>query len=171
MDFQTLVARLELEAQNLKESIAVSQHRLHEIETFLKLGRKFTGQHESNTSLAELMRVAPTGVTQRDRVLDAANKLLADGQRRTTRELLTEMNGFGVLPGGVDPASTLSTYLSRDPRFSNDNRRGGWTLSAIASRDDNATRLSELMQQLTNPADDATAAVRLAALMHSNNKE
>ena len=129
MDFQALVNRLELEAQNLKETIAVSQHRLQEIETFLKLGRKFTGQHEpSTTTLAELMNVTATGVTQRDRVLDAAHKLLTDGRRRPTRELLAELRTFGVVPGGLDPASTLSTYLSRDPRFSNDNRRGGWTL-------------------------------------------
>jgi hypothetical protein len=46
------------------------------------------------------------------------------------------MMTFGVLPGGLDPASTLSTYLSRDPRFSNDNRRGGWMLAALVARDD-----------------------------------
>jgi hypothetical protein len=139
MDFQALVGRLELEAQNLQETIAVSQHRLQEIETFLKLGRKFTGQHEANTTpttLAELMNVAPAAATQRDRVVDAAAKLLADGRRRPTRELLAEMNRFGVLPGGIDPASTLSTYLSRDGRFSNDNRRGGWTLAAMAGNEE-----------------------------------
>lgn len=169
MDFQALVGRLELEAQNLRETIASSSHRLQEIEVFLKLGRKFTGQPESHTAnitgISELMNLAP-GATQRDRVVDAANKLLTDGRRRTTRELLAEMNGFGVQPGGVDPTSTLSTYLSRDRRFSNDNRRGGWTLSTLAPRDDHATSLSELM------ATASDAATGLAALIHrSNSKE
>lgn len=142
MDFQALVGQLELEAQRLNETIAVSQHRLMEIETFLKLGRKFTGQLESNTTLAELMSISE-GATQRDRVLDAAEKLLADGRRRSTRELLAELNGFGIQPGGLEPSSTLSTYLSRDDRFSSDVKRGGWTLQKL----DHMAQLSDITFQ------------------------
>jgi hypothetical protein len=155
VDFQILVGRLELEAQQLRETIAVSQHRLMEIETFLKLGRRFMGLTEADATPAELMSVM-TGITQRDRVLEAAERLLADGQRRTTRDLLAEMNTFGVQPGGVDPASTLSTYLSRDKRFSNDNRRGGWTLASLESQDGERQRhlnaLANLMQR--NPTQE-----------------
>jgi hypothetical protein len=176
MDFQALVARLELEAQNLKESIAVSQHRLQEIELFLKLGRKFTGKSEQDTNrdvlTAALMSFEPPA-TQRDRVLDAAAKLLANGQRRSTRELLMEMIGFGVRPGGVDPASTLSTYLSRDRRFSNDNRRGGWTLSKFAAPVDAATKLAEIMRNMPNPTDDDALArfAALASVPRRNNED
>jgi hypothetical protein len=129
MDFDVIAARLEFEAQSLKETIAVASHRLSEIETFLSLGKKFADNSPRlDGTLGDLLGTY-SATTRRDRVLDASERILRDGKRRGVQELLGELESMGVSPGGSEPAQTLSTYLSRDKeRFSSDVRQGGWTL-------------------------------------------
>ena len=138
MDLDALKSRLELEAGSLREKIAVAQHRLAEIETFLKLAKKFAGKSDAPTSWDDLMHAAigpqPTAA-QRDRIVAAAEKILSDGRRRSTRELLVELSRYGISPGGDNPLQNLSTYLSREKeRFSSDVRRGGWAVKWAATR-------------------------------------
>jgi hypothetical protein len=111
---------------------------LAEIETFLKLSRKFARNSAESVPWTELVSVSaglPNVTAQRERILDAAERILSDGRRRSTRDLLTELTRFGISPGGNNPVQNLSTYLSREKeRFSTDARLGGWTVKWAATR-------------------------------------
>ena len=141
MEFDVLMGRLELEAEQLKETIAAANKRISEIEVFLRLGKKFSAPrsglgaadldpYRNAISISELLDAErmESRVTQKDRVLEAAKQLLRDRRRRSTRELADELETVGVPIGGAEPSKILSTYLSRDDRFVSDVRKGGWTL-------------------------------------------
>jgi hypothetical protein len=56
-----------------------------------------------------------------------AGILLREGPRMIP-DLLTKLTALGIDIGGSDPARTLSSYLSRSPRFKVRLKEGGWFL-------------------------------------------
>ena len=67
-------------------------------------------------------------VTLKDRVTDAALRILEDGLPRNTSRLIEMFAARGVEVDSSNKLATVSSILSRDGRFKAD-RRLGWTLT------------------------------------------
>lgn len=139
MDLEPVVKKLLQERESLVETLAVAQHRLEEIETFLRLCKKFTGltvpgaldasTAPRQTSPLEFSEPPVESGLLRDRILNTTARILSDGRRRSTRRLVVELHAQGVSVGGVDPATNLSSYLSKaKDRFDSSAKLGGWGL-------------------------------------------
>jgi hypothetical protein len=73
-------------------------------------------------------------LTKREQVIDAATRILSDGTRRTSRELLSIIE-LVVDIGGKDPAAALASYLSHEKDlFESDLKKGGWTLRRLTKK-------------------------------------
>lgn len=67
-------------------------------------------------------------VAVKDKVLEAALRILADGKPRRTSDLVAEFFLDGIEVGGTNQTATVSSILSRDHRFKAD-RTHGWSLT------------------------------------------
>jgi hypothetical protein len=125
---EMLRENLEKEALSLRDQIATATHRLDEIEVFLRLADQFTARYKTDRELANV-RVENgmlRQISQRDRVVATVASVLLDGRPRGVRELRAELEIHGVRVGGADPHQTISTYLSRDPKFKSRVTGNGW---------------------------------------------
>jgi transcriptional regulator of acetoin/glycerol metabolism len=133
VEVESLTSHLEQEAQQLREQIVTATARLSEIEMFLRLATQFSARYQANRELTSvLIGNRMRQVSQRDRIVATVAHILIDGRPRSVRELRGDLEVLGVQIGGADPHQTLSTYLSRDPKFQSrviENGRA-WTLSA-----------------------------------------
>ena len=130
-------ARSELSA--LQKQAEEIQSRIVEVETFLRMYAKYSGvsvgalnsTFEGFTGALAGYRTRLTSVplqaSKRERIAQAAKRILADGRPRSIRVLLDELKAMNVEIGGSDEAANLSAYLSREDAFVSDPKYG-WTL-------------------------------------------
>lgn len=133
-DIERRIAALEGEIERLEAE-------REEIEEFIRLADKFgvrdlTTQSVANVTAELVNRLAnQPKKTLRDQILDTAEQVLSDGERRVSRDLLPKLKELGVELGGKDPVLNLSSYLSKaKDRFTSDVRAGGWTLTRLTKK-------------------------------------
>src|SRR5689334_4853119 len=113
MDVNELFERAAEEAQKVREEIAASQKRLADLEHFMNTGKQLMRERVvASQSSAPVVKVvdltAPaftlTGVgkveTKKERLIRVCSEILADGQHRTSAELVYELHKRGVEVGG-----------------------------------------------------------------------
>lgn len=113
------------EKTKLQGEIAALQERLRRVETFIALYGEF-----SSSTPAPQLSLADVFAGKRQSIPDAVATLLVHGLPMTTQEILSELDGMGIVVGGDEPSkriTNLSSSLSRDARFVN-TRGQGWSL-------------------------------------------
>lgn len=140
----TTLDSLSAEASRLAALIRDSQSRLNEIETLIRLAKKFnlagTGSPQPIAASLEahtkqLAERIANPQTMKARILSACETVLADGSRRFSRQLVLELAKVGVVVGGADPAANLSSYLSKEKDlFTSNLQLGGWTLTRLTQK-------------------------------------
>ena len=141
---------LDAEVEYLTRKIRETQERLHEdqkrldeIETLLRLSRKYgllttgtqSGQTELTVHMERMGLVPEPRHPLRARIIASADLILSDGKRRLSRELLPELARYGVVVDGQNASANLSAYLSREKHlFQSSPSDGGWTLTRLARR-------------------------------------
>jgi len=79
--------------------------------------------------------VQKAGQSKKDLIVGTVERILMDGKRRTTKELLAELSQQGIEVGGADPGNNLAAYLSpQKERFNSDRKRGGWGLNNLPKK-------------------------------------
>lgn len=119
----------------IKARIAADQDRLSKLDQMEALARQLFPDSSPvatfqvvQTNLSGLLESGAT-LTKRERIYRAVEEILADGTRRTSRELERMLVERGVEVGGADPVNNLSAYLSSaeaKSRFESDRKQGGW---------------------------------------------
>lgn len=135
MDKTISVDALRAQADVIRKRMAADSAQLDLIESLIALSQRYLESREG-TPAAEVVNVVAQKfkrrgwtTTKRERLIAAAEGILADGVRRYSRELVNELQAHGVEVGGKDPALNLSSYLSHEKEiFNSDQKRGGWTL-------------------------------------------
>jgi len=131
------------ERDALKERIKNDQDRLAKLDQLAALAndlypdnssgqspKVMSGSGQLAASKSSIVEAAVV-TTKRDRILIAAEQILADGVGRDSRSLLPELEARGVSVGGTNPVNNLSAYLSAaKDRFESDRAKGGWLLKA-----------------------------------------
>lgn len=67
-------------------------------------------------------------ITQKKRVAAAAAEIILAEGPMLSRQLVERLKARGVDVGGADPASGVSSILSRNDMFKSDRAAGGWVL-------------------------------------------
>lgn len=121
----TALSNAVAEKTKLQDEIAALQERLRRVETFIAL----YGEFSSSAPVSQLS-LADVFAGKRQSIPDAVATLLVHGLPMTTQEILSELDGMGIVVGGDEPSkriTNLSSSLSRDARFKN-TRGQGWSL-------------------------------------------
>lgn len=73
--------------------------------------------------------------SKKDQIVGTVETILMDGRRRTTRELLAELQERGIDVGGADAMNNLAAYLSpQKEKFNSDRKAGGWGLNNLPKK-------------------------------------
>lgn len=139
---RTTIESLSREAEELRTRIDKDSSRLSEIEAFLQLAKKLNvattvvpiaTQLQNVTD--QIARASRRPQTIKERILDGAEMILADGRRRLSRDIVRDLAKLGVIVGGSDSATNLASYLSREKdRFESDVKAGGWALKQLTRK-------------------------------------
>jgi hypothetical protein len=121
----------------LDDELRALNDRRKVVEAKIVALRMFLTASDVRGSMPNLPVAAPAGaglpeaskVTVKDRVIDAALRILADGRPRHTSELLAEFEAKGIEVGGNNKLATVSSILSREGNSFKANRSRGWTLT------------------------------------------
>lgn len=104
------------------------QHRMQELETFLKIAD--TIQPQKLVEYSEETRMP----TLKDQVLSATQRMLRGGIQMQTRDIVQELERQGIkLPGGTPAGKVLrvSLLLSREKEKFVADRTNGWSLKSV----------------------------------------
>jgi hypothetical protein len=101
--------------------------KLEQLETLTK--ELFPGDENGEVSTPSVALIP--GNSKKAQIINAVTRILVDGRRRSTAELLRELQFRGVVVGGKDAHNNLSAYLSTEDRFSSDRSKGGWGISIV----------------------------------------
>lgn len=71
-----------------------------------------------------------TTKTQKELVVEAATEIILAEGPMLSRAIAERMKARGIELGGADPASAVSSILSRDDKFESDRAAGGWVLTS-----------------------------------------
>lgn len=141
MDIRSTRNRTAARLAKLREEARVVEKELEELDQLIALATKYgVTEFGPEPTSAIAARVAgqlaiPLEKTLRDRVLDTAEEVLADGVRRLSRELLPELAARGVVLRGNKPVPNLAAYLSKAAdRFTSNVKAGGWTLTRLTQK-------------------------------------
>jgi hypothetical protein len=141
VDDNPSLVNLNAEAERLRRIIQDAQKSLSEITSMIpfveKYGPILSGPKPVGNSV-DIVSARLRGelkVSKKDRILRASEHILADGKRRISRQLLSDLMLSGVEVGGSDPVLNLSSYLSREKdRFTSNLKAGGWTLVRLVQQ-------------------------------------
>jgi hypothetical protein len=142
MEKLTTLDDLTTEMARLRTQIQRDQERLLEMETLIRLATKYNLSMPDTRVTAEgalaivnahqHVNNLPSPLTVKELLIRTAERVLSDGKRRLSRELVRDMLRHGVAVPGEDPAGNLSSYLSKEKdTFESDVKAGGWTLKCL----------------------------------------
>jgi gamma-glutamylcysteine synthetase len=129
------------EVARLRDALERAIAEAKEYDTLIELAQKH--KYELHSAADTIQKVVEQTVTrafsteksQKQRVVEAAEAILADGVRRYSRDVLREMEKMGITLTTQDPVGTLSVYLSREKDiFTSDVKAGGWTLRRLQKK-------------------------------------
>ena len=136
-----LLASAETELADIERKIAEIQplmQRRDQLRMFISVGRTLYATPQGQTSmLPALVSDAPTslyararaGVTQKDRIIEAAAALIAVRGPMQTKDLVRQIQEQGIEVGGADKLVSMSVLMSRaKDKFKSDRAAGGWVL-------------------------------------------
>lgn len=143
--------KLELEIEDWRSTIRSCNESIREAESRLSKLNQLKALHDQLFEAAPApstgdlivsmgpirigVDMGPEGQSKKDRILGSVEKILMDGRRRTTRELLDELTKQGIEVGGRDEMNNLAAYLSpQKERFNSDRKAGGWGLNNLPKK-------------------------------------
>ena len=125
-----------LKRQAINARIKAAQQELAELDQFEALADKLfpntaitPGAASLSFNVSTVSAAVPMTMTKKDRIVTAVEQILADGKRRTSKELIGELTVLGVDVGGKDPVNNLGAYLSPCTKFNAIRKKGGWGLA------------------------------------------
>lgn len=116
------------ELKALKAQYAAIGNRIELLDEYVRIHRQLYGGETQ--SLLFPAPPEPTG-NKGAAILTAVDRLLADGKRKSTRELLKLLANQGITVGGKDQVLSLSSYLSREKERYSSSRKEGWGLKIL----------------------------------------
>jgi hypothetical protein len=131
---ENVIILAEDEMRRLKAEALIIESRIGKLQAFIETFNELSSSASHALRLpqavgdgAEDALLDKRKTSQKSQVAHAVTSILADGQARSTRVLLSMLKSRGFAFSGSDEAQTLSIHLSTSGKFQSD-RKLGWTL-------------------------------------------